>query len=157
LRSVRRAIARKMAASWSHIPHVSHHDLADITALEDLRRGLTYEVKDGTLPLTVFVMKAAVTALKTYPRFNASVDVEAEEIILKQYYHLNIAVDTERGLIAPVIRDVDRKSIAELAAELPDIGRRARRRDPAGGDARRHFYHYQYRLSGREKFYASHQ
>lgn len=126
LRSVRRAIAKKMAESWSRIPHVSHHDLADITALEDLRRDLADEVGDGTLALTVFVMKAAVTALKAYPRFNASVDVEAEEIILKRYYHLNIAVDTERGLLVPVIRDVDRKSIAELAAELPDIAQRAR-------------------------------
>jgi pyruvate dehydrogenase E2 component (dihydrolipoamide acetyltransferase) len=126
LRSVRRAIAKKMAESWSRIPRVSHHDLADITVLEDLRRDLADEVEDGTLALTVFVMKAAVTALKTYPRFNASVDVEAEEIILKQYYHLNIAVDTERGLIVPVIRDVDHKSIAELAAELPDIAQRAR-------------------------------
>jgi pyruvate dehydrogenase E2 component (dihydrolipoamide acetyltransferase) len=126
LRSVRRAIARKMAESWSRIPHVSHHDLADITALEDLRRGLTDEVKDGTLGLTVFVMKAAVAALKTYPRVNASFDIEAGEIILKQYYHLGIAVDTERGLIVPVIRDVDRKSIAELAVELPDAAQRAR-------------------------------
>jgi pyruvate dehydrogenase E2 component (dihydrolipoamide acetyltransferase) len=126
LRSVRRAIAKKTAESWSRIPHVSHYDLADITTLEHVRRDLAAEVGNGTLALTVFVIKAAVTTLKTYPRFNASVDVEAEEIILKQYYHLNIAVDTERGLIAPVIRDVDRKSMAELAAELPDIAQRAR-------------------------------
>jgi pyruvate dehydrogenase E2 component (dihydrolipoamide acetyltransferase) len=71
-------------------------------------------------------MKAAVAALKTYPRVNASLDLEAEEIILKQYYHLGIAVDTERGLIVPVIRDVDRKSIAELTVELPDAAQRAR-------------------------------
>jgi pyruvate dehydrogenase E2 component (dihydrolipoamide acetyltransferase) len=126
LRSVRRAIAKKMAESWSRIPHVSHHDLADITALEDLRRDLADEVEDGTLALTVFVMKAAVAALKTYPRVNASLDLEAEEIMLKQYYHLGIAVDTERGLIVPVIRDVDRKSIAELTVELPDAAQRAR-------------------------------
>jgi pyruvate dehydrogenase E2 component (dihydrolipoamide acetyltransferase) len=126
LRSVRRAIAKKMAESWARIPHVSHHDLADITALDHLRRDLADEVEGGTLALMVFVMKAAVAALKTYPRFNASLDVEAEEIILKQYYHLGIAVDTERGLIVPVIRDVDRKSIAELAAELPDVAQRAR-------------------------------
>ena len=126
LRSVRRAIARKMAESWSRIPHVSHHDLADITALEDLRRGLTDKVKDGTLGLMVFVMKAAVAALKTYPRVNASLDIEAGEIILKPYYHLGIAVDTERGLIVPVIRDVERKSIAELSVELPDAAQRAR-------------------------------
>jgi pyruvate dehydrogenase E2 component (dihydrolipoamide acetyltransferase) len=126
LRSVRRAIAKKMAESWARIPHVSHHDLADITTLEHLRRDLAHEVEDGTLALTVFVMKAAVAALKAYPRFNASLDVEAAEIILKQYYHLGIAVDTERGLIVPVIRDVDRKSIAELAAELPAVAQRAR-------------------------------
>jgi pyruvate/2-oxoglutarate dehydrogenase complex dihydrolipoamide acyltransferase (E2) component len=90
--------------------------------------GEVVQVRDVliSLALTVFVMKAAVTALKTYPRFNASIDVEAEEIILKQYYHLNIAVDTERGFIVPVIRDVDRKSIAELAVEMPDIAQRAR-------------------------------
>jgi pyruvate dehydrogenase E2 component (dihydrolipoamide acetyltransferase) len=156
LRSVRRATAKKMAESWSRIPPVSHHDLADITALEHLRRDLADEVEDGTLALTVFVMKAAVAALKTHPRVSASLDIEAGEIILKQYYHLGIAVDTERGLIVPVIRDVDRKSIAELAVELPDAVQRARRQNPAGGDARRHFYHYQYRRSGGEKLYAPH-
>lgn len=126
LRSIRRAIAQKMAESWARIPHVSHHDLADITTLEHLRHDLAHEVEDGTLALTVFVMKAAVAALKTYPRFNASLDVEAAEIILKQYYHIGLAVDTERGLLVPVIRDVDRKSIAELAAELPAVAQRAR-------------------------------
>jgi pyruvate dehydrogenase E2 component (dihydrolipoamide acetyltransferase) len=128
LRSVRRATARQMARSWSQIPHVHHTDQVDITALEHLRQELKDEVEaqGGQLTLTIFAMKAAVAALKAYPRFNASFDADAEEIILKQYYHVGVAVDTERGLIVPVIRDVDRKSITELAVELTELARRTR-------------------------------
>jgi pyruvate dehydrogenase E2 component (dihydrolipoamide acetyltransferase) len=128
LRSVRRTTAQHMALSWSQIPHVNHQDVADITLLEEFRRRQAGQVEamGGKLTLTVLVMKAAVAALKAYPGFNSSLDTSAQEIILKRYYHLGIAADTERGLIVPVIRDVDRKSIVELAIEMKRMAERAR-------------------------------
>jgi len=128
LRSVRRATAKQMALSWSQIPHVNHQDKADITELERFRQRHKGRVEEqgGKLTPTVFAMKAVVAALKEHPRFNASLDPESEEIILKQYYHLGIAVDTDRGLLVPVIRDVDRKSITELSIELYEIVQRTR-------------------------------
>jgi pyruvate dehydrogenase E2 component (dihydrolipoamide acetyltransferase) len=128
LRSVRRETAKRMAISWSQVPHVTHQDVADITALDRLRRKYKEEVKaqEGSLTLTVFTMKAIVSALRAYPRVNSSLDPEAGEIILKNYYHIGIAVDTDRGLIVPVIRDVDQKSITELAIELQDLAQRTR-------------------------------
>lgn len=140
LRSVRKATARRMAQSWAQIPHVSHADEADITELEIFRRRHKEEAAaaGGTLSLTVFALKAAVAALKMFPRFNASLDVEHEEIILKNYYHIGVAMDTDRGLIVPSIRDVDRKSILGLATELDRLVGRARegkigRDDMVGG------------------------
>lgn len=129
LRSVRRAIAREMARSWAQIPHVMHQDVADITELERFRADHAAEVEEagGKLTLTILVLKAAVAALKDFPRFNASLDPDDESIVLKHYYHLGVAVATERGLLVPVIRDVDRKSVTELAVELVAIAERARR------------------------------
>ena len=89
---------------------------------------VSIEAKGGKLTLTVFALKAAATALKTYPNFNATLDTESGEIILKRYYHIGVAVDTEDGLIVTVVRDVDRKSITELAIELHDRVQRTRRR-----------------------------
>ena len=131
LHSVRRTTAIHMARAWSQIPHVSHQEWVDVTALEAFRQKYKDDVGDdgGSLSLTVFVMKAAVAALKRHPRFNASLDVDAEEIVLKKYYHIGVAVDTERGLLVPVIRDVDRKSIAELAVELAGVIAHARDND----------------------------
>ncbi len=131
LRSVRRTTAIHMARAWSQVPHVSHQELVDVTALESFRQKYKDELDEegGTLSLTIFVMKAAVAALKMHPRFNASFDADAEEIVLKKYYHIGVAVDTERGLLVPVIRDVDRKSIAELAVELAAVITRARDND----------------------------
>jgi pyruvate dehydrogenase E2 component (dihydrolipoamide acetyltransferase) len=128
LRSVRRATSRHMTLAWSQIPHVTHQDVVDITELEAFRRKHRTEVESqgGALSLTVFALKAAVAALKAFPRFNSSLDTRAEEIILKQYHHIGVAVDTERGLIVPVIRDVDRKSITELAKELRELTQRTR-------------------------------
>jgi pyruvate dehydrogenase E2 component (dihydrolipoyllysine-residue acetyltransferase) len=130
LRSVRKATARQMALIWSQIPHVSNHDMADITELDAFRKRHKGEIeaKGGKLTHTVFALKAAATALKTFPRFNASLDTEAGEIILKHYYHVGIAVATEDGLIVPVIRDVDRKSILDLSIELKDLAERTRQR-----------------------------
>jgi pyruvate dehydrogenase E2 component (dihydrolipoamide acetyltransferase) len=128
LRSVRRATARRLAMAWAQIPHVNHQDLADITILDQLRRKHQSEIEGlgGKLTLTVFMLKAVVAALKRHPRFNASLDMDGEEIILKHYYHLGVAVDSERGLLVPVLRDVDHKSLSEIAVELHDLAERAR-------------------------------
>jgi pyruvate dehydrogenase E2 component (dihydrolipoamide acetyltransferase) len=128
LRSIRRAIAKQMAISWSQIPHVSHRDEVDVTELEALRRRRAPEVEaqGGKLTLTVFAIKAAVAALRKHPFFNASIDVQAEEIILKRYYNVGVATDTEKGLVVPVLQDVDRKSITEIAVELTALVQRTR-------------------------------
>lgn len=128
LDSVRRATARQMSLAWAQIPHVMHQDLADITALERFRRRHAAEVEQhgGKLSLTVLVLRAVVAVLKQFPRFNASLDPEGGQLILKQYYHIGIAVDTERGLIVPVVRDVDRQSMTELAVRLTELVERVR-------------------------------
>ena len=140
LRSIRRATAKRMALSWSQIPHVTHTDEADITDLEAFRQRHKAEIEaqGGKLSVTVFALKAAAAALKAYPQFNASLDMEAQEIILKHYHHIGVAVDTDRGLIVPVIRNVDCKGIADLSKELPDLADRTREgkadvKDMAGG------------------------
>ena len=134
LRSIRRATAKHMAQAWAQIPHVTHEDVADVTELEAFRRKHKDDVaaRGGSLSMTVLVMKAVVAGLKAQPRFNASLDTANEEIILKHYYHLGVAVDTDRGLIVPTIRDVDRKSIIELSIELKELIDRVR-----GGDVNR--------------------
>jgi pyruvate dehydrogenase E2 component (dihydrolipoamide acetyltransferase) len=130
LRSIRKATAKQMALAWSQIPHVHNQDWIDTTKLEAFRKKhkAAIESKGGKLTLTVFALKAAATALKTYPNFNASVDTVSGEIIVKQYFHLGVAVNTDSGLIVPVIRDVDRKSITDLAIELNDLVTRTRER-----------------------------
>ncbi len=128
LKSVRRATARHMALSWSQIPHVTHSDVADITELEAFRRRHKAEIeaRGGALSMTVFALKAALVALRAFPYFNSSIDSSTEEIILKRYYHIGVAVDSHRGLIVPTIRDVDRKSMVELSQELLEMANRAR-------------------------------
>jgi pyruvate dehydrogenase E2 component (dihydrolipoamide acetyltransferase) len=130
LRSIRRAIAKRMATAWSQIPHVSSQDEVDVTRLEILRRRHKADIegKGGKLTLTVFAVKAAAAALKRYPNFNVSLDTARGEIVRKSYYHVGVAADTEDGLIVPVIRDVDRKSIADIAIELNELVRRTRER-----------------------------
>jgi len=128
LRSVRRATARRMSKAWAEIPHVAHQDRADITALEDFRKRHEAEIEEegGALTLTVFLLKAAAAALREFPRFNASFDTETDEIVLKRYYHIGMALDSERGLLVPVFRDVDSKSVSELAVELKQLTKKAR-------------------------------
>ncbi|MDX9894231.1 dihydrolipoamide acetyltransferase family protein [Desulfofustis limnaeus] len=129
-RSIRRATAARMADSWARIPHVNCQDTADITRLEEFRNRHKGEIEaaGGRLTMTVFAMKAVATALKQFPHFNASLDLTAQEIVVKRYFHIGIAADTEHGLVVPVIRDVDRKSIKELAVELQGALERARSR-----------------------------
>lgn len=125
-RSIRRATANQMTSSWNQIPHVHCQDDVDITKLEAFRQKHKKEIEatGGRLTMTLFAMKAVTTALKNYPAFNASLDLEAQEIIVKHYFNIGIAVDTDNGLFVPVIRDVDRKSIKELAVEVDGaIGR----------------------------------
>lgn len=128
LRSVRRATARHMALAWSQVPHVNHQDIADITRLEAYRKEHKAEVEalGGQLTMTVFIVKAVVAALKTFPRFNSSLDTASEEIVLKRYYHIGVATDTERGLVVPVLRNADKPSIVELSTELRRLAERAR-------------------------------
>jgi pyruvate dehydrogenase E2 component (dihydrolipoamide acetyltransferase) len=128
LRSVRRATARRLALAWARVPHVNHQDVVDVTLLDQLRRKHQEEIQalGGKLTFTVFALKAVVTALKKYPRFNASLDPVSDDIILKHYYHLGVAVDSERGLLVPVVRDVEHKSLTDLALELFALAERSR-------------------------------
>ncbi len=114
--------------NWVTIPHVTQFDEADITDLEAFRKSMVEEYRDKGIKVTLlaFLMKALVSAMKEYPRFNSSLDATGENLILKHYFHIGIAVDTEDGLVVPVVRDVDRKSLVDLAAELGEISKKAR-------------------------------
>src|SRR5882672_1746592 len=128
LSHLRRTIAERMALSATLIPHVSHFDKVDITDLNAIvtRSFEAAKERQVTLTLTSFILKAASLALAEHPQFNASLDAGAGELILKRYCHLGIAVATERGLIVPVIRDVDKKPVMELARELATLAQRVR-------------------------------
>jgi pyruvate dehydrogenase E2 component (dihydrolipoyllysine-residue acetyltransferase) len=128
LSATRRQIARKMVHSLFTAPHAAALDEADVTELDAFRKQAQERRRDPHLHLTLlpFVMKATVAGLKQFPALNASLDDEKQELILKHYYHFGIAVDTERGLIVPVIRDVDRKSLIDVAAELGEKIQRTR-------------------------------
>lgn len=114
--------------NWVTVPHVTQFDEADITNLEDFRQSMVAEYKESGVKITmlVFLMKAVVSALKAYPRFNSSLDATGENLIMKNYFHIGIAVATADGLVVPVVRDVDRKSLVELAQELGEISVKAR-------------------------------
>jgi pyruvate dehydrogenase E2 component (dihydrolipoamide acetyltransferase) len=128
LNGVRRATARQMATSWREIPHVSHHDFADITDLDVMRRAHAerVEAEGGHLSITMFLLKAAATALRDHPRFNCIIDAENSRVGLKEDINIGVAVDSDDGLVVPVIEHVDRKSIVDLAREVPEISRRMR-------------------------------
>jgi pyruvate dehydrogenase E2 component (dihydrolipoamide acetyltransferase) len=128
--NVRRATAEHVSGAWNSIPHVTQFDRADIQELEQLRKrfGPKVEEAGGKLTVTAILVKVLAAALKAFPKFNASLDMVNQEIIYKQYYHIGIAVDTERGLLVPVIRDVDRKNILELSVELTEVAEKARNR-----------------------------
>ena len=122
--------------SWVTVPHVTQFDEANITELEGFRKSLAGEAEKKGLRLTllVFIMKAVVAALKEYPNFNASLDSSGEHLILKKYFHIGVAVDTPKGLVVPVIRDVDQKGLFDLAAELGTTAGRARDGKLSPGD-----------------------
>jgi pyruvate dehydrogenase E2 component (dihydrolipoamide acetyltransferase) len=127
---IRQVTATNMARAWSTVPQVTHHDTADITELEQLRKEYRERVEKsgGKLTLTAIMVKVVASALKVFPTVNASIDLAAKEIVFKDYVHIGVAVDTERGLLVPVIRDADRKNITEISVELDDLASRARDR-----------------------------
>jgi pyruvate dehydrogenase E2 component (dihydrolipoamide acetyltransferase) len=122
----RRRTAEQVSLAWSLVPHVTQHDQADITELEAFRR--EQDANGPKLTVTAFAIKASASALKQFPQFNCSIDQAAGQLILKHYYHVGVAVDTERGLLVPVLRNVDQKSVRELAQELADLAERARQK-----------------------------
>lgn len=127
---LRRTIAQRMTESWTTIPHVTQFDDADITDLMEIRKryGAAYEKSGARLTLTSFAIRAVVSALDKYPAFKTGIDYRALEIVTRDYVHVGVAVDTEAGLIAPVIRDVDRKSLLDLSRELDELAERTRQR-----------------------------
>jgi pyruvate dehydrogenase E2 component (dihydrolipoamide acetyltransferase) len=128
MRGVRRKTAEHMWEAWSAIPHVTQQDKADITELEQLRTKFGPKAAEagGKMTVTAIALKVCASALKIFPQFNASIDMEKEEIVYKQFINIGVAVDTERGLLVPVLRDVDKKNIVELAAELTGLSKKAR-------------------------------
>jgi pyruvate dehydrogenase E2 component (dihydrolipoamide acetyltransferase) len=130
LTPLRQVIAWRMWESWNTIPHVTQFDDADFTRLNELRKKYApaYEKQGVRLTLTPFIIKALVETLKKHPIFNSSLDEPANEIVIKEYFHIGIAVDTEQGLIVPVVRNADKKSMLELAKELEQLAQKARDR-----------------------------
>jgi pyruvate dehydrogenase E2 component (dihydrolipoamide acetyltransferase) len=130
MRAVRRKTAEHLSAAWATIPHVTQCDLADITALDELRKKYAKQVETagGNLTVTSIAVKIVAAALKVFPQFNASIDLAADEIIVKKYVNIGVAVDTDRGLLVPVIKDADRKNIVQLSVELAQLSEKARTR-----------------------------
>jgi pyruvate dehydrogenase E2 component (dihydrolipoamide acetyltransferase) len=125
---IRKTIARQMVRAWLNVPRVTQTDTADVTELERNRKAYNQALKEGQakLTMTAIVIKAVAAALREYPVVNASYDAAAEEIVYKDFVNLGIAVDTPRGLVVPVLRDADKKSLPAVAAELTQIGENAR-------------------------------
>lgn len=125
---VRRATAVQLSTAWNTIPHVTQHDEADITELEKLRKRCAPRVQEagGKLTMTAIAIHVVAAALKTFPQFSSSVDMAKREIILKRYTHIGVAVDTDRGLLVPVLRDAGRKNLTELSIELGELSAKSR-------------------------------
>jgi pyruvate dehydrogenase E2 component (dihydrolipoamide acetyltransferase) len=128
MRGVRRKTAEHLWQAWTTIPHVTQNDKADITDLEHLRARFAPKAEEagGKMTVTAIALKVCSSALKIFPQFNASIDLAKDEIVYKQYINIGVAVDTDRGLLVPVIRDVDKKNIVELATELTQASKKAR-------------------------------
>lgn len=134
LSRVNKLSAKNLHRNWVNIPHVTQFDEADITELEAFRKSQKGRAQEQGIKLTplVFLMKAAVTCLKQFPSFNSSLSAEGTELILKKYFHIGVAVDTPEGLVVPVIRDVDQKSVFDLAKELGEASAKAREGELTG-------------------------
>ena len=133
---LRRTIAQRMTESWTTVPHVTQFDDADITGLMELRKryAKAYDKAGARLTVTSFAIKAAVSALSRYPSFKTSIDYQALEIVTRDYVHIGVAVDTEAGLLAPVIRDADKKDLLALSIELDELAERTRQRKLAADE-----------------------
>jgi pyruvate dehydrogenase E2 component (dihydrolipoamide acetyltransferase) len=138
--NVRRATSEHLSHAWTTIPHVTQFDKADVTALEELRKQYKDQVAKagGNLTVTAMLVRVLATAVQRFPQFNASIDTERGEIVYKQYVSIGVAVDTDRGLFVPVIRDANRKNITEIAVTLQELAQKARDRkltvdDMSGG------------------------
>lgn len=132
LTRIQKLSGQNLARNWAMIPHVTQFDEADITEMEAFRKQLGEESKDTKLTPLVFLIKAAVAALKAFPTFNASLD--GDSLVLKRYFHIGIAVDTPDGLVVPVLRDCDQKGLLDLARELGEISKKARDKKLAPAD-----------------------
>ena len=130
LKAVRRKTAVHLTGAWQTIPHVTQHDSADITNLESIRKSYSKlaEAAGGPLTVTAVAVKVVATALKVFPQFNSSIDLARDEMILKKYVNIGVAVDTDRGLLVPVIRDADKKNMIQIAVELHQLSEKARSR-----------------------------
>jgi pyruvate dehydrogenase E2 component (dihydrolipoamide acetyltransferase) len=140
MKGIRKATSDQMQRAWASVPMVTQFDKIDITQAESLRKQYAKQAEEagGKLTVTALALKAVVAALKKFPSFNASIDLESNEIVFKKYFHIGVAVDTPGGLLVPVIRDVDRKGVFDLARELGEIAAKARdkklgRDDMSGG------------------------
>ncbi|HKU44944.1 MAG TPA: 2-oxo acid dehydrogenase subunit E2 [Polyangiales bacterium] len=128
LTKIQKVSGKNLHRSWVTVPHVTQFDSADITELEEFRKKLKVQQPDLKITMVTFFMKAMSVAVQAMPRFNSSLDKSGENLILKRYVHIGVAVDTPNGLVVPVIRDVDKKSLSELAKELEEVSGRARAR-----------------------------
>ncbi len=126
MRNVRRTVARRMSASWQTVPHVTQHDQADISEIEAVRRALARTSPELPLTVTAFAVTVVAAALREFPPFNASLDTARDEIVYKRYVNIGVAVDTERGLIVPVVPEADGKSLAALSTEIAEMAAAAR-------------------------------
>ncbi len=130
LNKIKRLTAENLHRSWLNVPHVTHNDESDISDLESFRKQLNAEYKAQNKPVKLsplaFIVKAVVNALQTYPQFNSSLEPGDENLILKKYFHIGIAVDTPNGLVVPVIRNADQKSVAQIATEMGELAQKAR-------------------------------
>jgi pyruvate dehydrogenase E2 component (dihydrolipoamide acetyltransferase) len=130
MRGVRRKTAEHLAASWATVALVTQNDLADITGFEDIRKRYAKQAGESAAPLTVTTLAVKIigAALRKFPQFNVSIDMDADEIIVKKYIHIGVAVDTDRGLLVPVVRDADTKSLLEVSTEVAALAAKARSR-----------------------------
>jgi pyruvate dehydrogenase E2 component (dihydrolipoamide acetyltransferase) len=128
--NIRRTTAERLGHAWNTIPHVTQFDKADITAMEELRRKYREQVTaaGGNLTVTAMLVKVIATAVKQFPQFNSSLDPQTNEIVYKKYVHVGVAVDTDRGLLVPVVRNADKKNITEIAIDVHQLAEKARNR-----------------------------
>jgi pyruvate dehydrogenase E2 component (dihydrolipoamide acetyltransferase) len=129
LNAIGKASAKNLSLAWQAIPHVTQHDSADVTELEAARRAYVQaNAKSPKITMTVLAIKAVLAVVREFPHFNASFDAATNEVVIKKHFHFGVAVDTEHGLMVPVIRDVDQKNLVQIATELTELAEKARQK-----------------------------